>query len=56
MIGFHKPGSLRIAETATRLDEMKYQLSRSQWHPAPVEVVGPERIHELHPLLNMDKV
>ena len=56
MIGFHTPGSLRIAETETRMDEFKYQLTRAQWHPAPIELIGPERIRELHPLLNMDNV
>jgi len=35
---------------------MKYQLSRALWHPAPIELIGPEKVHELHPLLNMDMV
>jgi glycine/D-amino acid oxidase-like deaminating enzyme len=31
-IGFHAPGSIRIATTPDRVDEMKYQMARHGWH------------------------
>ncbi|KAL7854244.1 hypothetical protein AOLI_G00210880 [Acnodon oligacanthus] len=55
-VGFHQPGSVRIASTPARVDEMKYQMTRTHWHPTPQFFIGPEKVHELFPLLNMDKV
>ncbi|NP_001087085.1 dimethylglycine dehydrogenase L homeolog [Xenopus laevis] len=55
-VGFHQPGSLRIASTPTRVDELKYQMTRARWHPNPQYLVEPERVQELFPLLNMNKV
>ncbi|XP_053303954.1 dimethylglycine dehydrogenase, mitochondrial [Spea bombifrons] len=55
-VGFHQPGSIRIASTPTRVDELKYQMTRSRWHPNPQYLVGPEKVQELFPLLNIDKV
>ncbi|XP_036384845.1 dimethylglycine dehydrogenase, mitochondrial [Megalops cyprinoides] len=55
-VGFHQPGSVRIASTAARVDEMKYQMTRTHWHPTPQFLIGPEKVHELFPLLNMNKV
>ena len=55
-IGFHSVGSMRIAETPTRVDEFKYQMTRGQWQDIPMELIGPERVRELHPLLDMDYV
>lgn len=55
-VGFHTPGSVRIASTAARVDEMKYQMTRTHWHVTPQYLIGPEKVQELFPLLNMDKV
>ncbi|XP_043919643.1 dimethylglycine dehydrogenase, mitochondrial [Protopterus annectens] len=55
-VGFHKPGSVRIASTPARVDELKYQMTRSHWHETPQYLIGPEKVQELFPLLNMDKV
>ncbi|XP_063309655.1 dimethylglycine dehydrogenase, mitochondrial [Pelobates fuscus] len=55
-VGFHTPGSIRIASTPTRVDELKYQMTRGRWHPNPQYLIGPEKVRELFPLLNMDKV
>ncbi|XP_075694847.1 dimethylglycine dehydrogenase, mitochondrial isoform X1 [Rhinoderma darwinii] len=55
-VGFHQPGSVRIASTPTRVDELKYQMTRGQWHPNPQYFIGPEKVKELFPLLNMEKV
>lgn len=55
-MGFHQPGSVRIASTGARVDEMKYQMTRTHWHVTPQYLIGPEKVQELFPLLNMDKV
>ncbi|XP_034955456.1 dimethylglycine dehydrogenase, mitochondrial isoform X2 [Zootoca vivipara] len=55
-VGFHQPGSIRIASTPTRVDELKYQMTRAGWHPAEQYLIKPERVQELFPLLNMEKV
>ncbi|KAK0140890.1 Dimethylglycine dehydrogenase, mitochondrial [Merluccius polli] len=55
-VGFHQPGSIRIASTPVRVDELKYQMARTHWHPTPQYLITPERVKELFPLLNMDKV
>lgn len=55
-VGLHQPGSVRIASTAARVDEMRYQMTRTHWHVTEQYMVGPEKVQELFPLLNMDKV
>ncbi|XP_064163850.1 dimethylglycine dehydrogenase, mitochondrial [Anguilla rostrata] len=55
-VGFHQPGSIRIASSPVRVDEIKYQMARAHWHPTPQFLIGPEKVKELFPLLNMDKV
>lgn len=55
-VGFHQPGSVRIASTAARVDEMKYQMTRTHWHVTQQYLIGPEKVQELFPLLNVDKV
>lgn len=56
MVGFHQPGSIRIATTPIRVDEFKYQMTRTGWHATEQYIIGPEKIQEMFPLLNMDKV
>ncbi len=55
-VGFHQPGSIRLACSPVRVDELRYQMTRAHWHPAPQSLIGPETIQQLFPLLNMDKV
>jgi dimethylglycine dehydrogenase len=56
MVGFHQPGSIRIATTPVRVDEFKYQMTRTGWHATEQYIIEPEKIQELFPLLNMNKV
>lgn len=56
MVGFHQPGSIRIATTPARVDEFKYQMTRTGWHATEQYIVEPEKIQEMFPLLNMNKV
>lgn len=55
-MGLHQPGSVRIASTPARVDEIKYQMTRTHWHVTEQYLIGPEKVHELFPLLNVDKV
>ena len=53
-VGFHQPGSLRLATNQARLDEMKYQMSRQGWNKAPQKLVSPEECKELCPLIDLE--
>ncbi|XP_042241265.1 dimethylglycine dehydrogenase, mitochondrial-like isoform X2 [Homarus americanus] len=55
-IGLHMPGSLRLATTPTRVDEMKYQMSRHGHHDAPHCLLTPEQVKELVPIANVDNI
>lgn len=55
-IGFHATGSLRLAHTMEHMNEFKYMMTRHQWHRANQELVDPDSIAEMHPLLNMDGI
>ncbi|XP_077988921.1 dimethylglycine dehydrogenase, mitochondrial-like [Glandiceps talaboti] len=55
-IGFHNPGSIRLAVTPQRVDEFKYQMQRAGWNKAPQRLMEPDEIAKLHPLLNMDGI
>lgn len=55
-IGWHAPGTLRLASRPERVDELKYQMQRQGCREAEQYFIGPEKIAELHPLLNMDSV
>ena len=54
LVGFHRPGSLRLATNQARLDEMKYQMSRQGWNKAPQKLVSPEECAELCPLIDLE--
>ncbi|XP_013778311.1 dimethylglycine dehydrogenase, mitochondrial-like [Limulus polyphemus] len=51
-LGFHRPGSLRLATTPLRMDEFRHQMQRQGWHEAPQKLVEPDEIAEMFPLLN----
>nr|XP_031302986.1 dimethylglycine dehydrogenase, mitochondrial isoform X9 [Camelus dromedarius] len=55
-VGFHQPGSIRIATTPVRVDEFKYQMTRTGWHATEQYIIEPEKIQEMFPLLNMNKI
>ena len=44
-IGFHQPGSLRLATNQVRLDEMKYQMTRAGWNKNPQKLVTPGELN-----------
>ena len=44
-IGFHQPGSLRLATNQVRLDEMKYQMARAGWNKNPQKLVTPGELN-----------
>ncbi|XP_007175935.1 dimethylglycine dehydrogenase, mitochondrial isoform X2 [Balaenoptera acutorostrata] len=56
VVGFHQPGSIRIATTPVRVDEFKYQMTRTGWHATEQYIIEPEKIQEMFPLLNMNKI
>jgi dimethylglycine dehydrogenase len=53
-IGLHQPGSIRIATTQIRLDEMKTQMSRQGWNKSPQMLLTPEECKEYCPLLDLE--
>nr|XP_045620302.1 dimethylglycine dehydrogenase, mitochondrial-like isoform X1 [Procambarus clarkii] len=55
-IGLHLPGSIRLATTPSRVDEMKYQMSRHGCHEAPQCLLTPQQVKELVPIANVDNI
>jgi len=69
-IGFHQPGSLRLATTPTRyifgedgaminafptrMDEFYYQLSRQGWNEAPMKIWSQKEIERRIPIIDME--
>ena len=53
---WHGSGSLRIAYTRDEVDWIRYTLSVGKGLGHKMEIVGPERISELHPFYNLDGV
>jgi dimethylglycine dehydrogenase len=53
---WHGSGSLRIAYTQDEVDWIRYTLSVGKGLGHAMEIVGPERIAELHPFYNLDGV
>jgi dimethylglycine dehydrogenase len=53
---WHGSGSLRIAYTRDEVDWIGYTLSVGKGLGHEMEIVGPERIAELHPFYNLDGV
>lgn len=50
-VDFHRCGSLRLAATEDRLDEFRHRQAMGGLVDVPFELVGPERLAELYPLL-----
>ncbi len=55
-VDLHRCGSLRLACTADRLDEYRHRQGMAQALGIPFEIVGPERVRELFPLIDADGV
>ena len=53
---WHGSGSLRIAYTQDEVDWIRYTLSVGKGLGHEMEIVGPQRIAELHPFYNLDGV
>ncbi len=55
-VTWHDCGSFRLAYTADEMDWLHHTLSVGAALDFPMELVGPERIHQLHPFYNLDGV
>lgn len=55
-VTWHGCGSLRLAYTDDELDWLHQTISVGKGLGFPMELVGPERIRELHPFYNLDGV
>ncbi|KAG1709816.1 Dimethylglycine dehydrogenase, mitochondrial [Nymphon striatum] len=55
-IGFHQPGSIRLAHDHERMQEFKYQMQRQGWQQSPQKLIDPDEIFEMFPLLNLDRI
>jgi dimethylglycine dehydrogenase len=51
-VGYHACGSVRLAASDDRIDEFHHRAAMAEVVGVPVEVVDPERLAELHPLLD----
>ncbi len=55
-VGYHETGSLRLATTLDRLDEYRQARGRARAAGLALEIVGPEEIRDLCPILNLADV
>jgi dimethylglycine dehydrogenase len=51
-VDYHACGSIRLAATDDRLEEFRQRAAMAELVGVPFELVGPERVAELHPLLD----
>lgn len=54
--GYHRCGSIRLATTPARLDELHHRRAMAEAAGIPFEIIGPERVAELFPLAATDGV
>ncbi len=54
--GWHPVGSLRLASSRERMEELKRQIGGAQTFGLPMELISPQRAQELFPLMNLDGV
>lgn len=54
--GFHKTGSLRLANVPDRMDEYRYHAAKARYLDLPFELVGADEIYRLHPLVNTEGI
>jgi dimethylglycine dehydrogenase len=55
-VGFHKTGSLRLATRPDRMDEWRHHRGKARYLGMPFELIGPDEIKALHPLVETDGV
>ncbi|XP_046383379.1 dimethylglycine dehydrogenase, mitochondrial-like [Ischnura elegans] len=55
-VGFHQPGSIRLATSPVRVDEFRFQMSRQQHKDAPQMLIDPDAIQKLVPFMNMETI
>jgi dimethylglycine dehydrogenase len=55
-VGLHRCGSVRLATTPDHLDEFRHRRAMGELVGVPIELVPPDRIRELHPLLDLNGV
>lgn len=55
-VGFHLTGSLRLASVPDRMDEYRFHRAKARTIGLPFELVGPDEIRRLHPLVATDGV
>lgn len=56
-LGFHTPDSIRLIENyQPRIDEMHYQMGIAALYNYHQDIISPEQIKELHPLVNIDGI
>ena len=55
-VSWHQPGSLRLAVREDELDWLRYTVSVGRGVGNRMELIGPDRIAELHPFCNLDGV
>ena len=51
-VGYHRCGSVRLAATPDRLDEFQHRGAMAELVGVPFEILDPERLAELHPLVD----
>lgn len=54
--GWHTTGALRLGSTQDRMDELCYNATKDRCLGLNVEVLPPEKVKELHPLINTDGI
>ncbi len=54
--GWREVGSLRLASSPERLEELKRQVALSQSFGLPLELITPQEAHRLFPLMTLDEV
>jgi dimethylglycine dehydrogenase len=55
-VDWHPCGSVRLATTADRLDEFRHRQAMGEVAGVPIEIAGPERLAELHPLVDTNNI
>jgi dimethylglycine dehydrogenase len=52
--GFHRSGAMRVTRNPDRMDEFRHVAGLSEFTGYPLEIIGRDRIAELHPLAILD--
>ncbi len=55
-VGWHEPGSLRIAYDEDEVDWLKVHMGTGRQYGVDMEILGPNEIAQVHPFYNLDGV